>query len=294
MVRTVRGVQCLPGTTITLRGAPFPADDAVTVQSAHFAYPGPETTVSLLAVTVVNSSTITATLPELDDVSAAAIYGQYGTVLAVFNTSNVTSTTNVLYQSLYMSPNAPSITSVTSTMCDSVSALQLANCRATATITLAGDNLAHYDSLNLATSVGAELLGYNYLLPELNTTVATSSFHLIANNSLVFSLAYFDADTNTELRPSVVYTLLLLVSSTTTSQWDASNAFRLSLTYSTSDADTTSSSSALSSGAIAGVVLAAVVVALLLALIAVWFVRHPRPAAASSLVEQAGRRGLAP
>ena len=151
------GPQCPVGATITLRGARFPAADAVTVQFITGA--SNPMTVTLLAPTLINSTTLTATLPALDNVTAAATYGRYGNVQASFTSLNVTTTSNKLMNYLYMAPNAPSITSVTSTMCDSFSALQLTNCHAMATITVAGSNLALREELDLIVSLGSSFQG---------------------------------------------------------------------------------------------------------------------------------------
>jgi len=250
------GVQCAVGTTITLRGSRFPVADAVTVQFTTTPFFTPPVTVTLLSPTVVDSSTITATLPALDDSSAASVYNQRGTVQAVFTSSGITTATNALNQRLYIAPDAPNITSVTSTMCDSVSPLQLTNCRAMASITIVGTNLERHGGMFLPTSLGGEYLGPYTLLPS-NSTLDFSR-----NDSVVFTLKYFDADTNVDLQANVVYTVYL--TSVNGIPWKDSNAFRLSLTYSTADTDTTDSTSKLSSGAIAGIVIAVVVMAALL------------------------------
>ncbi len=269
------GVQCPAGTTITLRGSRFPGADAVVVQFVP--YFAPSYIVNLTAATLVNSSTITATLPALDGATAAAVYGEFGTIKVLFTSSSGVSTTTTLVGRLYKTPDAPTITSVSSTMCDSVSALRLVNCRATAAITVTGANLAINRDLDLATSLAGEFLGWNYLVPTAsNATWYTSR----SNTTVVFRLAYFDADTNVQLQPGVVYTMFTLSTMSLNSfQQDASNAFRLSLTYSTAPADTTPR---LSSGAIAGIVIAAVAVALVLLLAVVWLVRR-RTSGGSSL-----------
>jgi len=259
------GVRCLVGTTITLRGARFPAADAVTVQYTTNSY---SANVTLLNPNLVNSSTITATLPTLDAASAAAVYGQFGSVRAVFTSAGVNTTTNIVYNRIYIAPDAPSVTSITSTMCDTVSPLQLTNCRAMAAITVMGTNLARND-LQLLTSLGSELNGYSYLMAS-NSSIDFGS--RTNNNSFVFTLAYFDADTNVQIQPNTVYTTFLV--NYRSYLWDVSNAFRLSLTYSPVGTDSGPSSSTLSSGAIAGIVIAVVVVALVLVLLVVWLMRR--------------------
>ena len=273
------GVQCPSGTTITLRGARFPMADSVEVQFVPY-YTASPVSVTLLAATLLNSTTITATLPTLDNVTAADVYGAYGNVQAVFTSANDTMATNILNNRLYIPPHAPNITSVTSTMCDSLSPLQLTNCRAMAAITVVGSNL--YSSIDqqagllLATSIAAAFQGYNYLLPS----NASIQFGSDTSTSLVFTLSYFDADTNVALQPNVVYTLL--INSNDGYLWVQSNAFRLSLTYEAAAATaTTASSSTLSSGAIAGIVISVVVVVLLVLWTVAGHVRRPRPAAAS-------------
>ena len=91
------------------------------------------------------------------------------------------------------------------------------------------------------------------------------------NTTIVFQLAYFDADTNTQLQPDVLYTVFILAAENYV-DLAANNAFHLSLAYSTDD--TAHSSSTLSSGAVAGIVIAAVVAALMLAIAAAWLVRR--------------------
>ena len=259
------GVQCPVGTTITLHGSRFPTDTDITVQFDTW-WPS-LVSVNLTSPAVVNSSTITATLPALDDAVAAA-YGSLGNIRVLFRSSIGITSTNSLWNGLYSILDAPRITSVTSTMCDSVSALQLTNCHALASITVTGDNLAGREELRLATSVNGVFKGYNYLSPpvDYNSTWFDSS----SNTSLVYTLLYFDENTNVQLQPDVVYTMVLFASSIY--QSDVSNAFRLSLTY--GSASPATGSSKLSSGALAGIVIAAVVVAALLLSTVGWFVRR--------------------
>jgi len=220
---------------------------------------------------LINSSTITATLPPLEDDTAAATYGQYGDVQAVFTSSTDSTLTNPLGNTLYIAPDAPNITSITSTMCDTVSPLQLTNCRAMAAITVTGINLftatdQSSGRLWLSTWQAGVMQGYNYLMPS----IASINLSHATNTSFVFSLKYFDVDTNVALLPDVVY--ILLIESDNHSK--LSNAFRVSLTYGvTASASNGSSISGLSSGAVAGIVIAVVVVAVLLVLAVVWLVR---------------------
>ena len=297
------GVRCSAGTTITLRGSRFPAADTVTVQFVP-AYPSPPVNVELLAATRINSSTITATLPAFDNaIIAAAVLGAYGSVQIAFTSNKSSNTTNALSTVLYTPPDAPNVTSISSSACDSVSALQLTNCRALAVITVVGSNLAANQWLEVY-SVNV-WQGYNYLLPDGSDSSTAASngtwYDSLSNTSLVFTMAYFDADTNVQLQPEVVYTVLLVQSSSYGR--DPSNAFRLSLTYaavvpsppsssssaavtapaaaastaaaaaSTASSNTLSSSS-LSSGAIAGIVIAAAVAAVLLAVVVMWLLRY--------------------
>ena len=269
------GVQCLAGTTITLRGSRFPVADAVSVQ--FVSYGVPNITIELLDPIVVNSTAIIATLPALDDATAAAVYGAYGSVQVMFSSSGANTTSNALANRLYLPPNAPSVTSVTSSTCDSVTALQLTSCRAMAVITVVGINLFTAwdlrDGLSLATSMDGVYQGSNYLLPS-NASIELDPS---TNTSFVFMLEYFDADTNVNLLPDVVYTIV--ISSDEGHFWTQSNAFRLSLTYGTAVVAGTSLSSGLSSGAIAGIVIAAAVVAALLAVIVLQLVRRHRSGA---------------
>ena len=259
------GVQCPVGTTITLHGSRFPSDTAVAVQfDTRWPYAG---SVNLTSPTVINTSTITATLSALEG-AAAGSYGSYGTVRVVFTSADTVTMTNSLQNGVYGAINAPVIKSITSNKCDSVSALQLTNCRALATITVTGDNLARRDELMLATSAGGMFQGYNYLSPPLDTN--STWFDSSSNTSLVYTLSYFDANTNVRMQPDTVYTMFIVASSGY--QWDVSNAFRLSLTYGTARPAT--GSSKLSSGAIAGIVVGAVVVAVLLLLVVVWLARR--------------------
>ena len=273
------GVQCPVGATITLRGSLFPTGAAVTVQISSSLQP--DQYVNLSHPTVVNSSAITATLQPLDDAWSAAYRAGRGSVTVLFTSSTAVTTTNSLQNRLYGALNAPVITSVTSTKCDSVSPLNLTNCRAMATITVAGTNLANYDRLWLATSAGGVFQGYSYLSPQVDTS--STWYDSISNTSLDYTLSYFDADTNVQLQPDVVYTMFIIASSSV-----VSNAFRLSLTYDTISPAT--GSSKLSSGAIAGIVIAAVVVALLLLVLVVWLVRHTLSGA--SLSNKTARDGL--
>ena len=298
-------VQCPVGSTITLRGSLIPAAGAILVQYTVGGGFSPSVTVELVDVTRINSTTVTATLPPLDSDTAAAVYGVEGNLQLVFGSSGNTTTTNTISTRLYLLPSAPSVTYVTSRMCDSVSALQLANCSALASITIAGSNLAPTNALLLATSIGSVSYGFNFLLRQTNES-ESNWYDTLTNTSLVFTLDYFDADTNVQLQPDVVYTIILVASDF--SSGSASNAFRLSLTYTaavvptpapsssgtafvatstapaavtvaaaiTAPATSTASSSALpsssqlSSGAIAGIVVAAVVVAVLLVLTVMW------------------------
>ena len=262
------GVQCPVGTTITLRGTRFPAAESVSVQFAL--YFQPNISVTLLAVTQLNSTAITATLPALDPATAAAVYGAYGNVQVEFTLANGSIASNSFLNRLYIPPNAPSITSITSSMCDSMSALQLTNCRALAIITVAGTNLAYGDELSLAASLAGVYQGASDLLTQTQTNATW--YNSLTNTSLVFTLDYFDANTNVDLQTDVVYTIFLYKYNYYA--WDISNAFRISLTYATTDNSSTSSSSKLSSGAIAGIVIAAVVAALVLSLAAVWLLRR--------------------
>ena len=283
------GVQCPVGTTITLRGSRFAAADAAAVQFVPY-YTSAPLNVSLLAPTLINSTTLTATLPALDSVTAASVYRVFGRIQAAFPSFiDAISTTNTLTTTLYISPNTPSITSVTSTMCDSVSALQLTNCHAMATITVVGTNLAVYDSVDLATSIGIDFQGWNYLsAPALDTSaVASNWYNSLTNTTLVFTLDYFSPDVNTQLQPDVVYTLLVYARSTYS--FDGSNAFRLSLTYGTGA--TTTSSNKLSSGTIAGIAVTAVVVALLLVLLVVRLVRRQLSGGSSAGLSKATEEG---
>ena len=266
------GVQCPIGTSITLRGSRFPAADAIAVQFVPYYTPQP-IIVPLLNATLINSSTLSVTLPALDNETiAAAVYGAYGTVQALFTSSGVTMATNAINNRLYILPNAPSITSVNSTMCDTISPLQLTNCRATATITVVGSNLfSELDQqtrLLLSTSTaGGDFLGWNYLLPS-NYSIIYNPF---ANTSFVLTLDYYDADINSHLQPNVVYTLF--INSNDGYYWAQSNAFRLSLTYGAADVVTISADSGLSSGAVVGIVVAALLVGVLLVLVGVRLVR---------------------
>ena len=316
------GAQCPVGTTITLRGARFPAADTVTVQFIATPFWSPTVIVELLAVTRINSSTITATLPALDNATTAAVvYNAYGYVQVGFTSSATNITTNTLYTRLYLPPTAPNVTSVTSSTCDSVSALQLTNCRALAVITVVGSNLDVSDGLLLITSIGSQPLDYNYLLPVAPSWWNSSGwYNSLTNTSLVFTLKYFDADTNVQLQPDVVYTMVLLT--TGGSMLLESNAFRLSLTYasvlptppsssssaaasastaiggstaapaSTASAASAASSSSLSSGAIAGIVIAAVAVAVLLALVVVWLLRWRMAGGSPSWWNKSAGEGL--
>ena len=278
------GAQCYAGTTITLRGSRFPAADAVTVQFAAALYlTGADFNFTLLSPTRINSTVITVELPVLDDATAADVYGQYGYIQVTFTSSSSTNTTNSITTRLYSPLGAPNVSSVTSSMCDSVSALQ-ANCRAQASITIAGSNLAVGSSQTLLAALAGVYEGDSSLLTQ--TQANATWYDSLTNTSLVFTLAYFDADTNVQLQADVVYTVILLAGGwhgTGGYSWyeyDASNAFRLSLTYNSTDSPTiitTSSSSKLSSGAVAGIVIAAVVVAVLLVALVVWLLRCQFP-----------------
>ena len=113
--------------------------EAVTVRFTS-EFKTPPVSVNLLSPKLVNRSTITATLPALDGATAAALYGEWGTAQVLFTASDVTSATNSLENVLYAPLYTPTVTSVTSTMCDFVSPLQLTDCRAMAVITIAGRN----------------------------------------------------------------------------------------------------------------------------------------------------------
>ena len=269
------GVQCPVGTTVTLRGTRFMTAGSLIVQLVSVS--NSAVTVSLSAATLLDSSTITTTLIELDSVAAAALYGKSNYVSVLFMTSNTTTATNALLDGLYIAPNAPNITSVTSSMCDSVSTLQLANCRATAAITLTGTNLAPGGEMTLVTSSGDGYLGFDYLLASSNAT-----FDSVSNISLVFKLSYFDANTDVDLLPDVVYTLFLASRPGGGLLHLDSNAFRLSLSYGTDAIVSDQSSKELSAGAIAGVVIAVVVVAVLLLAVAVGLGRGQISRASSS------------
>ena len=271
------GIRCPAGTTITLRGSRFPSADAVAVQFVT-AYTSALVTVILLGATLLNSSTITATLPALDDAAAAEVYGEYGSVEAVFTTSGL-NTTVALMTRLYLPLNTPSITSVSSSSCDSVSALHLTNCRALAVITVVGSNLAVDESLWLDVYQDDMPQGQNFLLSQCancyrpGTEASNDTWYdSLSNTTLVFTLAYFDADTNVQLQPDVVYTVY--TESYNSNFYQVSNAFRLSMTYAAVVPTPSSSSSSLSSGAIAGIVIAAVAAAVLLVLPLVWMLRR--------------------
>ena len=264
------GVQCPACTTITLRGANFRTNGNITLRYAD---------VDLINTTIVDDWTITATLyqPNLSSAyDAIQLYGVGRGLTVHEDESSVSYNTR-----LYLPPYAPNISSVSSASCDSLSPLRLANCRSMAVITVTGTNLfnewdlAESDGLPLPTSLsGGQSLGNNFLLPG----GASISFNNSAttNTSLVFQLAYFDADTNTQLQPDVDYVLLI------DSQWRPddfhvfdlpSQAFRISLTYDAPSSGS-NSSSRLSSGAVAGIVIAAIVAAGLLVAAVVWLVRR--------------------
>ena len=255
--------QCPAGSTITLLGSRFPVGGAVTVQ---YVLASSGVVDLLLNAVVLNSTAVTATLPA----SPAADNRMGGRVKAQFNSNAGSVTSNALFEDLYLSSYAPTITSVSSASCDSLSPLQLTNCRAMAVITVTGSNLQLRNGVFFATSTPAgELLAYDFLLPS------NSSIVSLSNTSLVFTLDYFDADTNVQLQPNVVYSNIAIAEAGVYDSlltWRYSNAFYLSLTYDT--ADTNSSSKRLSSGAVAGIVIAAVAVALLLVAAVAWLVRR--------------------
>ena len=129
----------------------------------------------------------------------------------------------------------------------------------------------------LGTSFAGAYLGYNTLLPDGAQQGNTMWFDSRSNTSMVFTLAYFDADTNVKLRTKVVYTIVLV--SSDTDLFEASNAFRLILAYNTTAPPTIPSSDTsdnLTTGAIAGIVIAAVAVAVLLIVVVVRLVRRSR------------------
>lgn len=263
------GAACPVWTTITLRGSRFmPTADSVTVKFVS----GANSNVSLTwsSPTLLNSSAITVTLTPLNNpVAAAAVYGQSGSLTVAFTTGNITTTSNTLASILYAALDQPNITAVTSTGCTSLSPLQLTNCRAMAAITITGNNLAPYNTYNvqpfMITSALGEYQGNNVLVARANDTFSTYS-----NSTLVFTLLYFDANTEVDLLPDTVYTIYLY----TTGTRKDSNAFRLSLTYGLDDSNASQSAKRLSAGGIAGVVVAAVVVVAVLLAGVVWVVQR--------------------
>ena len=269
------GALCPVGTTITIRGSRFPtAPDAVDVQF-NMPYARPRLTISLLAPAVLNSTAMTATLPPLN-LSAFALNAlDFATVRVNFTVGANSTLTPPLYNNLLLPLLSPNITSVTSASCDSLSPLQLANCRAMAAITVAGSNLA-VGRTSFVPSLAGSFLDSNSLLPSNSSLVAVS------NTSLIFQLAYFDADTNTQLQPDVVYTLLAVSAVGLYQEKQYSNAFRLSLTYATASTNPSGSHSDMSSGAVAGIVIAVVVVALLLVAAVVWLVRRQKTSGQAS------------
>ena len=258
---------CPAGTTITLRGSRFPVmADTTRVQ---FVVDDAAVEVNFTAPTLINSSTITFVLTELDNATAAVVYGATGTLHVLFNAAGVTTATNSVTTSLYLPPNAPNITSVTSSLCVSVLPLLLSNCHATASITIMGTNLNAGVLLYMRTSTPNASLRLNFLASETSSSI----WDVYTSTMLVFTLPYFDADTNLRLQPSLVYTVSLTQVNEALGSVQ-SNAFRLSLTYNgATAAGTAASSSTLSSGAIAGISIAAVVAGVLLFLTAVWLVR---------------------
>ena len=261
------GAQCSAGTTITLRGSRFPTTGVVSVQ---YSVPGASSVpITLLSPTVLNSTAVTATLPD-----AAAAYGSGGDLVVRFINGSVTNSTNTLMNTLYLWYDAPTITSVSSDMCDSLSPLQLANCRALAAITVTGSHFNGHFRLTYTTTVGAHSVGDLGEGGLLSSPVATDTtwYSALSDTSLVLTLDYFDADTNALLLPDVVFTLYLSVADVGR-QPAYSNAFRISLSYG-DDAIPPDSPSKLSTGAIAGIVVAAAMGALLLAVAAVWLVQR--------------------
>ena len=207
---------------------------------------------------------MSAVLPPLsaEQANSNMAYGDYLWVDFDPNTLS-NSTTNPRYFSLFQQPLAPTITSVTSDSCDSLSPLQLANCHAMAVLTVTGTNLAVAARNTLSVSSDAVWLGNNILL------ASNYSFELVSNDSLVFELAYFDAANSVQLQPNTVYDVSVI-------GWYGrySNEFRLSLTYEGADGTSSLPSGGLSSGAVAGIVVSAVLVALLLSAVAVWLVQR--------------------
>ena len=296
------GPQCPAGTTITMRGSHFPAAEIVTAQYYRASENSPHFYVDLLNVTRIKSTTIAATMSVLDAANATVVYGAFGHIQVLFESGGRTTYSNMRGNYLYIPANTPSITSVTSSSCDTVSALQLANCHSLAIITIVGSNLTQSDDMVLDTSsTDGAAAGYNFLLPK--TDEWRTWYNSLNDTTLVFTLDYFDGDTNVRLQPDVVYTTLLVAGRGGSLP---SNAFRLRLTYaaavvptppssSTSTAAsagtatsaaslsaaatsaasyTVASSSTLSTGAVAGVVVAAVTMAALLAVTVVWLLRY--------------------
>ena len=279
------GTQCPVGTTITLRGARFLAAASIVVIFVSDA--NSNVTLSWNIPSMINGTTIVFTLQPLDDTTAAAVYGQAGSIQVLFTSNNVTTASNVIGDTLYIAPNAPNITAVTSSMCTSVSALQLTACRAMASITITGTNLAPYSQYYepwLITS----LQGGVYQRTNILAAGGNATFSTLTNTTLVFSLPYFDADTNVELQTDVVYTMFMY---TVPTHFD-SNAFRLSLTYGSVDSTNTPSSGRLSAGAIAGIVVAAVVVSAALIALVAWMVQRRARAGGASHSSKSASEGL--
>ena len=206
------GSWCQPGALLTISGSRLYVDTSVTVLLVSSR--PLEINVTCPQPTVVNSSTITCLLPELDSISAAQFYGRSVRLLVLFNFSTVV--TNTLVRTVYNLPGAPYIASISG--CDlSVSARDVSSCHSGGILTLSGHNFSG-SSISIY-SITSQPYFSCFLLPGNSSTMVTCRLPLfdpvdapfVADNpyTLIMSIVTLSS------RPTVV----------------ASNTFTVSFTY---------------------------------------------------------------
>ena len=272
---------CRSGTTITIKGSQFPLSDSTT-QVMFTVDPwwggdvGPFN-FTCLGATVVDSSTVTCVLPQINDTLADSVYRRYIDVQLSFSSSSVW--TNAITTQLFQHPLAPVISGLSASGCGPTTTaayypggpLQVSDCVSNATLTLTGTYLnASYYTVRGSTPT------------PIYVQNAFLSAAILSNSSTQIVLQL--PDMNNVPSPILTNTpyqyQLTMVNGATYFQ---TNIFLVTFAAPPPiSPPSSSSSSGLSHGAIAGIVVAAVVVAAVCSVLVVLLLRRASSSSSSS------------